>query len=154
MVTTIQISEKLQKTLSKRKLYEKETYEEIIWDLIEDSLELSEETKRNIEKSEKEIKEDKVYKWEDIKKELKINVWTFFTNTAKEQLKQLSQNTKEGINSALERVKVRPFSFVKRLRNSKYYRLRVGSYRLILNINSTQLIILVIELGHRKDIYK
>ena len=74
MVTTIQISGKLQETLSKRKLYEKETYEEIIWDLIEDSLELSEETKRNIEKSEKEIKEGKVYKWEDIKKELKINV--------------------------------------------------------------------------------
>ncbi|MDO8508825.1 MAG: hypothetical protein Q7S27_04025 [Nanoarchaeota archaeon] len=74
MATTIQISEKLQEALSKRKLYEKETYEEIIWDLIEDSLEISEESKRNITKSEKEIKEGKIHKWEDIKKELKINV--------------------------------------------------------------------------------
>lgn len=74
MATTIQISESLQEALTKKKLYEKETYEEVIWDLIEDSLELSEETKKNIEKSEKEIKEGKVRKWEDIKKELKINV--------------------------------------------------------------------------------
>ncbi len=74
MVTTIQISESLQETLTKKKLYEKETYEEIIWDLIEDSMELSEEAKKNIEKSEKEIREGKLHKWEDIKKELKIDV--------------------------------------------------------------------------------
>ena len=74
MATTIQISDKLQETLTRRKLYEKETYEEIIWDLIEDLMELSEETKRNINKSEKEIKEGRIHKWEDIKKELKINV--------------------------------------------------------------------------------
>ena len=33
MSTTIQVSEKLQKELAKRKIYEKETYEEVIWDL-------------------------------------------------------------------------------------------------------------------------
>lgn len=74
MVTTIQISEKLQEILTKRKLYEKETYEEIIWDLIEDSQELSEETKKNIEKSEKDIREGKIHRWETIKKEMKLNV--------------------------------------------------------------------------------
>lgn len=76
-----------------------------------------------------------------------------FTNSAKEQLKKFSQSVKEEVGSALERIKVRPFSFVKKLRNSQYYRLRVGSYRLILDINSNQLIILVIELGHRRNIY-
>ena len=74
MATTIQISEKLQNALTKKRLYQKETYEEIIWDLIEDSMELSEETKKSIEKSEKDIKEGRVKKWEDIKRELKINV--------------------------------------------------------------------------------
>jgi undecaprenyl pyrophosphate synthase len=72
--TTIQITEKLQTALAKRKLYEKETYEEVIWDLIEDALELSEETKKNIKQAEKEIKEGKVHKWEDVKKEFNINV--------------------------------------------------------------------------------
>lgn len=46
MVTTIQISEKLQEKLKKRKLYDNESYEEVIWDLLEDSMELSEETKK------------------------------------------------------------------------------------------------------------
>ena len=70
MPTTIQISEKLQKELSKRKLYDKETYEEVIWDLIEDSLELDEETKREIEQARQEIMEGKYYTMEEVKKEL------------------------------------------------------------------------------------
>ena len=72
MATTIQISENLKKELAKKKIYDNETYEEIIWDLIEDSLELSEETKKNIELSRKEIEEGKTVKLEDIKKRLKL----------------------------------------------------------------------------------
>jgi predicted transcriptional regulator len=74
MDTTIQVSKNLREELQKRKLYDRESYEEVIWDLIEDSMELSEETKRNIAESEKDIKEGRVHKWEDVKKRLKINV--------------------------------------------------------------------------------
>lgn len=77
-----------------------------------------------------------------------------FTNAAEEQLKKLSPNLQEEIGSALERIKIRPFKFVKRLTNSKYYRLRVGHYRVILDIRTTALIINVIELGHRGNIYQ
>ena len=48
MDTTIQISKRLQKELLKRKLYDKETYEEIIWDIMEDTMELNEQTKKEI----------------------------------------------------------------------------------------------------------
>lgn len=72
--TTIQISKDLQKKLEARKLYDKESYEEVIEDLFEDTIELSEETKRDIAQAEKEIKEGKVHKWKDVKKRLKINV--------------------------------------------------------------------------------
>jgi predicted CopG family antitoxin len=72
--TTIQISTDLQGELSKRKIYGRETFEEVIWDLIEDTMELSEETKRNIAKSKQEIREGKVHKWEDIKKRHGLNV--------------------------------------------------------------------------------
>ncbi|MDO9215572.1 MAG: type II toxin-antitoxin system RelE/ParE family toxin [Methylococcales bacterium] len=34
------------------------------------------------------------------------------------------------------------------------WRYRVGNYRLIAQIKDAELLILVIELGHRKDIYK
>ena len=74
MATTIQISENLLETLKKRKMSEKESYEEVIWDLIEDTMELSEQTKKDIEESRKQIKEGKFHRWEDIKKELKLNV--------------------------------------------------------------------------------
>ena len=72
MATTIQISELLQEELSKKKIFERETYEEIIWDLIEDTKELSEETKKNIEKSRAEIKAGKFHTLEQVKKELGI----------------------------------------------------------------------------------
>ncbi len=41
--------------------------------------------------------------------------------------------------------------------NGKYkglWRYRVGDYRIICDIQDNQLIILVLELGHRKEIYK
>ena len=44
-MTTIQISQDLQKELNKMKLYNKETYEEVIWNIIEDTQELNEQTK-------------------------------------------------------------------------------------------------------------
>lgn len=74
MATTIQISENLLETLKKRKMRDKESYEEVIWDLLEDTMELSAQTKKDIEESRKQIKEGKVHRWEDLKKELKLNV--------------------------------------------------------------------------------
>ncbi len=70
MVTTIQISGNLQETLNEKKLYDRETYEEVIWNLIEDSAELSEETLKNIKKSEEDIKAGRVYTLEEIKSEI------------------------------------------------------------------------------------
>ena len=69
MPTTIQISEELRDKLAARKFSEKESYEEVISDLLEDTMELSEETKREIEQARKEIKEGKFYTMADIKKE-------------------------------------------------------------------------------------
>ena len=74
MATTIQISNQLVDQLKEMKIKVKESYETVIWDLIEDSKELSEETKKLLVQAEKEIKEGKVHKWDNIKKELKLNV--------------------------------------------------------------------------------
>ena len=77
MVTTIQISNSLLEQLKQMKLHEKESYEEIIWDMVEDRMELSEETKQAIKEYEKDIKEgnwENFTSHEDLKKELGINV--------------------------------------------------------------------------------
>lgn len=70
MDTTIQISKKLQKELLKRKLYDKETYEEIIWDMMEDTMELNDQTKKEIAEARAEIKAGKVHSLRKVKKEL------------------------------------------------------------------------------------
>lgn len=67
MVTTIQISNELKEQLNKMKIGS-DTYEDLIWDLLEDRMELSEETKNAIEEAQKNIKDGKVISLEDIKK--------------------------------------------------------------------------------------
>ncbi|HIH37736.1 hypothetical protein J4460_07590 [Candidatus Woesearchaeota archaeon] len=70
MATTIQISTQLLEQLKTMKLSNKESYEDIIWDLVEDRLELSEETKRNIETAKAQIAKGKFYTHAQVRKEL------------------------------------------------------------------------------------
>lgn len=67
--TTIQISRGLLEELRNRKMYDNESYEEVIRDLIEDTMELSEETKRVLAKSEEDVRKGNVYFHDEIKKE-------------------------------------------------------------------------------------
>ena len=70
MDTTVLISKELLERLKMMKIHRKESYEDIIWDMIEDRMEFSEETKKNIAQSEKEIKEGKTISLKEVKKEL------------------------------------------------------------------------------------
>lgn len=47
-----------------------------------------------------------------------------------------------------------PFKTVTRLTNSQFYRLRVGNYRVILDLQQNKMIIFVVETDHRSQIYK
>jgi predicted transcriptional regulator len=71
-ITTIQISADLRKELAKLKMYDKESYEEVIWDLIEDSVELSDEAKADLKKAEEDVRKGRVYTLDQVKKELGI----------------------------------------------------------------------------------
>ncbi len=53
MPTTIQISDKVKIILDKMKIIERETYNEIIERMIEDDLEVSERTKKELEERKK-----------------------------------------------------------------------------------------------------
>ena len=78
----------------------------------------------------------------------------FFTKESKKFLKKLNQQDKNRIISALERCRVRPNSHIKKLVSSPYFRLRVGDYRVILDISTGKLLIIVVEIGNRSNIYK
>ena len=76
-----------------------------------------------------------------------------FSDAALKQLKKLEKSTQERIISTLERIRIRPQSYVTKLVGDSVYRLRVGDYRLILDIDEGILVVLVIKVGHRKKIY-
>tara|TARA_Y100000310_G_C20563252_1_gene754139 strand:- start:71 stop:295 length:225 start_codon:yes stop_codon:yes gene_type:complete len=69
-ITTIQVSKDLLKDLKARKMYDKESYEDIIRDLLEDTMELSEQTLADIKKSERDIKAGRVHTLAEVEKEL------------------------------------------------------------------------------------
>ena len=69
-MTTIQISNALHSELINRKLFDRETYEEVIWDLIDDTKELNDQTKGELEKARNEIRDGKVHTLAQVKKEL------------------------------------------------------------------------------------
>jgi predicted CopG family antitoxin len=71
METTIQISRELLEKLAKMKIHEKESYENVIWDLMEDRMQLSEETKKNLVLSEKDIKEGRMVSLEELRRKHK-----------------------------------------------------------------------------------
>jgi len=69
MATTIQVSENLLQELKEKKIYEKESYEEVIWDLVEDSMEISKQTKLELEQARAEIRAGRSHSLSKVKKE-------------------------------------------------------------------------------------
>lgn len=70
MVTTIQIKEDTKSTLTQMKLFERETYNDVLERLIEDVHELNTETKKEIESAIKEIKSGKYITHEKLAEEM------------------------------------------------------------------------------------
>ena len=57
------------------------------------------------------------------------------------------------ILAKLEQLRVGPYRYVRRLVGSPFYRLRVGGYRVILDIQGAQLLILVLRVRPRETVY-
>lgn len=77
-----------------------------------------------------------------------------YSNSARKFLKKLPKEKQKHILNVLERSKIRPESYFEKLVGEKTYKLRAGEYRILADISNNQLIILVIKIGHRKNIYK
>jgi len=77
-----------------------------------------------------------------------------YSPVALKQLEKLEKALKERIIIALERLRIRPESCdIKRLVGRESYRFRVGDYRIIFDLRRDQLAILILEIGHRRNIY-
>jgi mRNA interferase RelE/StbE len=77
------------------------------------------------------------------------------TKKAQKQLDKLSDNIAEPIFVAIQGLEEDPRpKGSKKLKGRDAYRIRTGNYRIIYEIVDEQLIVDVINLGHRKDIYE
>ena len=77
-----------------------------------------------------------------------------YSEKADRQLGKMPSNIRERIIIALERLRIRPESCdIKKLVGMPGYRFRVGDYRIIFDREKERLLILIFEVGHRKNIY-
>ena len=77
-----------------------------------------------------------------------------YSQTAAKFLEKLEKKDKERILIALERLRIRPESCdIKKLIGISGFRFRVGDYRIIFDMNKNELLILILKIGHRKNIH-
>jgi predicted transcriptional regulator len=72
MATTIQISDNVQRVLQDMKLFNRETYNDVIGRMIEDNLELTEATKKEIEAAKTRISRGDYLTHEEVERRLGI----------------------------------------------------------------------------------
>ena len=76
-----------------------------------------------------------------------------WSDSATQQLKKLDRSVAKRIFDAVSKLQQNPTRWVRRIVNSPYYRLRIGDYRVIVDIHENELRVLVVTIGHRKNIY-
>lgn len=70
------------------------------------------------------------------------------------QLQGLDSFLSKRIFKKVETLKIDPFTKnIKRLKGEKAFRLRVGDYRVIFDVDLKKKLITILRLGHRKNIY-
>jgi mRNA interferase RelE/StbE len=77
-----------------------------------------------------------------------------FSEKARRQFLKLAKDMQIRIINSLDRIKIRPEAYVTKLVGDPAYKLRVGDYRVIMDMDRGKLAILIIKVGHRKNIYK
>ncbi len=68
-------------------------------------------------------------------------------------LKKLQKKDAEIILNKIYSIKENPFRYLRRLQGEKLWRLRIGNYRAIVDVIISMNKIIVIRIGHRKNIY-
>ena len=78
------------------------------------------------------------------------------TRSAEKQLKKLPADAQRKIAAIIVSLGIepRPFGSKKLSGSASSYRMRAGDYRIIYDIYDREVVVSVLKIGHRKDIYK
>lgn len=75
------------------------------------------------------------------------------TDTARTFLHTVEKNDAEIILRKIYSLRENPFRFLKRLQGNKLWRLRIADYRAVVDVIVSLEKIIVVRIGHRKNIY-
>lgn len=78
-------------------------------------------------------------------------VWSI---QASKQLESLDRSVAKRIHEKVGQLYQNPERYVEKLVRYQYYRLRVGDYRVILDIQNEMVRILILKVGHRSNVYE
>jgi len=68
-------------------------------------------------------------------------------------LKKLQKKDAEIILNKIYSIRENPYRFLKRLQGEKLWRLRIGDYRAVVDVIISMNKIMVIRIGHRRNVY-
>ena len=81
----------------------------------------------------------------------------FYVESALDDIIELDGSAKRIIKKAIEeKLMVDPLKFGKPLRRnlSGLFKLRVGQYRIIYQIRKSEVVVVVVKVGHRREVYE
>lgn len=73
---------------------------------------------------------------------------------AQKMLARLPEEIQERIIDRVESIVEEPFAHVRKVEGSPYHRLRVGDYRVVMQITAAHLTIYVVRVASRKNAYR
>ena len=78
------------------------------------------------------------------------------TRTAEKQLKKLSRNDQRRVIEAVVALANDPYpNGVRKLTGyNDVFRIRVGRFRVIYSVSRKKLVVIILKVGHRKDVYR
>ena len=76
-----------------------------------------------------------------------------WSESAARELGKLDRSIAKRVLESVQRLESNPHRSLRRLVGVPYYRLRVGDFRVIVEVVQDRLIILVLKVGHRRSVY-
>ncbi len=81
-----------------------------------------------------------------------------FQKSAHREYRSLPKRVRARVDETLEILSINPFSEILRFKKIRgkdhHYRVRVGDYRIIYSPQDAVLVVRVIKVGHRRDVYR
>ena len=81
-----------------------------------------------------------------------------FTDSARKEFQRLPDKIQGRVVEALSFLAENPFSDLLRIKKlsgvDELYRIRIGDYRLVYTVEAAELILILIKIGHRREVYR